>query len=101
MLSLSIRLYLGILLIMKIKHNIKIQEQNSSSNCVQTSTSQFLSFYGINESPDDIEKAVPVRVNKENKTMGTLFADIGTWIISAHSAEVTMHVFDTQIIDRS
>ena len=33
--------------------------------------------------------------------MGTLFADIGTWLIKTHHVSVTMHVFDTQIIDRS
>jgi uncharacterized protein YvpB len=33
--------------------------------------------------------------------MGTLFADIGTWLRKTHNISVTMHVFDTQIIDRS
>lgn len=83
------------------KHDIHLQIQSSSSNCVQTSTSQFLSFYEINESPDSIESAVPVRINEEGKPMGTLFADIGTWLRKTHNVSVTMYVFDTQIIDRS
>jgi len=86
---------------MAIKHDITLQTQSSSSNCVQTSTSQYLGFYGIQESPDDIESAVPVRKNEESKPMGTLFADIGTWLRETHHVSVTMHVFDTQVIDRS
>jgi hypothetical protein len=86
---------------MPIKHNIPLKIQTSSSNCVQTSTSQFLSFYGLNLSPNDIEKEVPVRNNEEGKPMGTLFADIGTWLIKSHDLKVKMHVFDVQIIDRT
>ncbi len=86
---------------MNIKYKIPLQIQSTSSNCVQTSTSQFLGFYGINEDPGSIELAVPVRVSAENKPMGTLFADIGTWLRGAHDVPVTMHVFDTQVIDRS
>jgi hypothetical protein len=86
---------------MEIKHDIPLQTQSSSSNCVQTSTSQFLSFYDIHESPDSIEGSVPVRTNSEGKPMGTLFADIGTWLKKTYDVSVTMHVFDTQIIDRS
>ena len=87
--------------VMEIQHDIPLQTQSSSSNCVQTSTSQFLGFYGIEETPDSIEVAVPVRTNAEGKPMGTLFADIGTWLKKTHGVSVTMHVFDTQIIDRS
>ncbi len=86
---------------MSIRHTITLQTQSSSSNCVQTSTSQFLSFYDLDVSPDIIEKDVPVRVNAEGKPMGTLFADIGTWLRKTKNLDVTMHVFDTQIIDRS
>jgi uncharacterized protein YvpB len=86
---------------MEIKHDIPLKTQSSSSNCVQTSTSQFLSFYKIDESADNIEAAVPVRVSSEGKPMGTLFADIGTWLKKTQNVLATMHVFDTQIIDRS
>lgn len=86
---------------MQTKYDIPIQTQSSSSNCVQTATSQFLSFYDIHESPENIEAAVPVRTNHEGKPMGTLFADIGTWLIQTHKVSAAMHVFDTQIIDRS
>lgn len=85
---------------MKIKYDIPLQTQNSASNCVQTSTSQFLSYYEIKESFDNIETVVPVRTNVEGKPMGTLFADIGTWLRRTYKVSVTMHVFDTQIIDR-
>jgi len=86
---------------MKIKHDIPIQKQSSSSNCVQTSVAQFLKFYDIDDSPDYIESQVPVRKNEEGKPMGTLFADIGTWLTKTKKLSVTMHVFDAQIIDRS
>ena len=86
---------------MKIVHKIPIITQSSSSNCVQTSTSQFLDFYSLNIFPADIEKAVPVRNNKMGKPMGTLFADIGTWLIQSYNIKVTMHVFDVQIVDRT
>src|SRR3989344_5186651 len=33
--------------------------------------------------------------------MGTLFADIGTWLIKSHHLKVKMCVFDIQIIDRT
>jgi len=33
--------------------------------------------------------------------MGTLFADIGTWLRKSHNLKVKMNVFDVQIIDRS
>ena len=33
--------------------------------------------------------------------MGTLFADIGSWLIETKGIKATIHVFDTQIIDRS
>ena len=84
---------------MAVHHDIPLKTQTSSSNCVQTSTSQFLSFYNLNISPEDIEKEVPVRTNDEGKPMGTLFADIGTWLIKSHNLKVKMHVFDVQIID--
>jgi hypothetical protein len=61
----------------------------------------FLGFYNITSSPDEIEAAVPVRKNTEGKPMGTLFADIGIWLRQVKDVSVTMHVFDTQIIDRS
>lgn len=86
---------------MAIKHDIPLQTQSSSSNCVQTSTAQFLGFYNSNETADSIEAAVPVRTNAQGKPMGTLFADIGTWLKKTTELSVTMHVFDTQIIDRS
>jgi hypothetical protein len=86
---------------MSLKHNIPLQIQSTSSNCVQTSTSQFLSFYGLSKSPEIIEASVPVRLNTQGNPMGTLFADIGTWLKQTTDLEVTMHVFDTQIIDRS
>lgn len=86
---------------MEIQHKIQLQLQSTSSNCVQTSTSQFLDFYGIDQTPDSIEAAVPVRINAEGKPIGTLFADIGTWLKKTQELAVTMHVFDTQIIDRS
>jgi len=86
---------------MSIKHNITLQQQSSSSNCVQTSTSMFLNFYDINVSPDEIEAAVPVRTNADGKPMGTLFADIGAWLRQTKNINTTMHVFDVQVIDRS
>lgn len=86
---------------MNIQHRIPLQKQSTSSNCVQTSTSQFLGFYGIDQTPDSIEAEVPVRVNPEGKPMGTLFADIGIWLRKTQNVPVTMHIFDTQIIDRS
>jgi hypothetical protein len=86
---------------MSIKHNIPLQMQSSSSNCVQTSISQFLRYYDIDEKPHAIETAVPVRVNLEGQPMGTLLADIGTWLERSKGLKVSMHVFDTQIIDRS
>jgi len=86
---------------MSIKHKISLIIQSSSSNCVQTSTSQFLEYYKIYETPDSIESKVHVRKNSQGKPMGTLFADIGKWLINEYGRKVTMHVFDTQIIDRS
>jgi hypothetical protein len=86
---------------MNIKHDVPLQVQSSSSNCVQTSTSQLLGFYGITESSDSIESAVPVHTNAEGKPMGTLFADIGTWLRKTYDVRAIMHVFDAQIIDRS
>ena len=86
---------------MAIHHDITLKTQTSSSSCVQTSTSQFLSFYGFNISPEYIEKEIPVRTNSKGKPMGTLFADIGTWLRKSYNLKVIMHVFDVQIIDRT
>ncbi|MEI6267135.1 MAG: C39 family peptidase [bacterium] len=86
---------------MSVKYDIPLQVQTKSSNCVQTSTSQFISFYGLDITPDDIEKDIPVRFDKDGKPMGTLLPDIGTWLIKNHDMKATMHVFDAQIIDRS
>ncbi len=86
---------------MSIKYDIPLKTQTTSSNCVQTSTSQFLSFYGLNLSPEEIEKEVPVRADKENKPIGTLFPDIGAWLIKSHKLKTKMYVFDIQIIDRT
>ena len=61
----------------------------------------FLSFYGINVSPDEIEAAVPVRTNANGKPIGTLLADIGAWLRKTKNINTTMHVFDVQVIDRS
>jgi hypothetical protein len=90
-----------IIMLMNIKHKLPLKIQSTSSNCVQTSTSQFLNFYGIKETPDEIEAIVPVRASAEGKPMGTLLADIGTWLVKDKKLGVTMHVFDAQIIDRS
>lgn len=86
---------------MTIRHNIALKTQTSSSNCVQTSVSQFLNFYGLSLSPNEVEQAVPVRFNSEGKPMGTLYADIGTWLKKTHNIRTKMHVFDVQIIDRT
>jgi hypothetical protein len=86
---------------MSVIHAIPLQIQSSSSNCVQTSTSQFLNFYDLNISPENIEKEVPVRTNDEGKPMGTLFADIGSWLRKTYHLKVKMHVFDVQIVDRT
>jgi len=82
-------------------HNIPLQKQSSSSNCVQTSVSMFLSFYNINYSPDEVEAAIPVRTNAEGEPIGTMVADIGTWLRQNKNVNPMMHVFDVQIIDRS
>lgn len=82
-------------------YDIPLKIQTSSSNCVQTSVSQFLNFYDFNVNPDEIEKAVPVRINDKGKPMGTLYADIGTWLIETYNVKVKMHVFDVQIIERT
>jgi hypothetical protein len=86
---------------MNIKHDIPLQTQTKSSNCVQTSTSQFISYYGLNITPDDIEKDIPVRLDNESKPMGTLLADIGSWLIKSYGLKASMYVFDVQIIDRT
>ncbi len=86
---------------MPLHYDIALKIQTTSSNCVQTSTSMFLTFYGLNFSPDNIEDVIPVRTSSEGKPMGTLFADIGTWLIKSQNLKVKMHVFDVQIIDRS
>lgn len=84
-----------------MRHDIKPKIQSTSSNCVQTSTSQFLGHYGVEVSPAEIEESVPVRVNSDGQPMGTLFADIGRYIQSSHNRDTSMYVFDSQIIDRS
>jgi hypothetical protein len=86
---------------MNIKHDIPLQTQTKSSNCVQTSTSQFISYYDLDINPDDIEKDIPVRFDVEGKPMGTLLPDIGSWLIKSHGLKATMYVFDVQIIDRT
>ncbi len=60
-----------------------------------------MNFYGLRDTAEEIEANVPVRKNAQGKPMGTLFADIGVWLIKSKKLDVTMHVFDTQIIDRS
>jgi len=86
---------------MKMQYDIPLKTQTTSSNCVQTSTSQFIGYYGLNISPEDIEKEIPVRLDKDGKPMGTLLADIGSWLIKSYDTKATMYVFDTQIIDRT
>jgi hypothetical protein len=86
---------------MDIRYDVSLKTQTSSSNCVQTSTSQLLSFYGLNISPKEIENEVPVRTNKDDKPIGTLLPDIGVWLIKSRNLTPKIHVFDIQIIDRS
>lgn len=86
---------------MSTRHDIPLKIQTSSSNCVQTSVSQFLTFYGINISPEEIEKAVPVRISDSGKPIGTLYPDIGTWLINTYGLNLKIHSFDIQIMDRT
>lgn len=86
---------------MSTRHEIPLKIQTSASNCVQTSVSQFLAFYGIDIPPEEIEKAVPVRFNNNGKPIGTLYPDIGKWLIESYGLNVTIHTFDIQIIDRT
>lgn len=85
---------------MNIKYNVNLLIQSGSSNCVQTVVSQLLTFFNITVSPAEIEKAIPVKYDKDNKPLGTLFTDVGIWL-KTQGFETTLHVFDAQIIDRS
>lgn len=87
--------------VMRVFHDIENLIQSSPSNCLQTATASYLSFYGINVSPAAIEKEIPVRKDDDGHPIGTFFADIGAWIINTHHKKVVMNVFDVQIIDRS
>lgn len=78
---------------MIIKHDIPLQTQSSASNCLQTSTSILLSFYAIKEIPTRIEAAVPVSTNAEGKPIGTLFANIGTWLQEIHNVSGHLQSF--------
>ena len=86
---------------MKINHNLHLQLQSGPSNCVQTATSQFLRFYNIDVNPTELENQIPIRVDDQGRPMGTLFADIGSWMLKKHKLKVSMHVFDSQIVDSS
>lgn len=86
---------------MTAHHDIPLKIQTSSSNCVQTSVSQFLTFYGLEITPEEIENAVPVRIDITSKPIGTLYPDIGTWLLKKYELNVKIHTFDIQIIDRT
>lgn len=84
-----------------IAHDLDLLIQTESSNCVQTSVSQLLGFFGKKLSPNAIENAVPVRFDDQGRPLGTLLPDIATWIMKTQDLSAKLHVFDAQLIDRS
>ena len=85
---------------MDINHDVKLQIQSSSSNCVQTATSQLVSFFHKQLTPETIEQSIPIRRTEDGKPLGTLLPDIGRYLMT-QGFLATVHVFDIQIIDRS
>jgi hypothetical protein len=69
-------------------------------DCVQSSASQMLSFYGINKSVEEIKKEVPVDIDSEGKELGSSLGHIATYFIQL-GFKTTIHTVDLEIFDQS
>jgi len=83
----------------EINHNVPLLSQDIQ-DCVQTSASQILSFYGIKKSINDVKKEVPVYINSEGKPLGSSLGHIATYFIQL-GFKTTLHSVDVEIFDLS
>jgi len=83
----------------EISYDIPLITQNIQ-DCVQSSASQILSYYGINKTIDEIKKEVPVYINSDGKPLGSSLGHIATYFIQL-GLETTLHSVDIEIFDRS
>jgi len=83
----------------EISYNVPLLTQNIQ-DCVQSSASQILSYYGINKTIDEIKKEVPVYISSDGKPLGSSLGHIATYFIQL-GLKTTLHSVDIEIFDCS
>ncbi|RJQ24756.1 hypothetical protein C4577_07020 [Candidatus Parcubacteria bacterium] len=83
----------------EISYDVPLLTQNIQ-DCVQSSASQILSYYGINKTIDEIRNEVPVYISSDGKPLGSSLGHIATYFIQL-GLKTTLHSVDIEIFDRS
>src|SRR4051812_20652479 len=81
-----------------ILHSVPIIHQEESSDCVQASAAQLLSFYGIQKTVSEVKSEVPVYIDASGKPLGTSIGHLASYFISL-GFEATIHTSDIQLFD--
>lgn len=82
------------------KPSIKHYYQPTNHSCSQASMASALSFYGINHTPEEIAKMIPVNKDDDGKEWGTINQQLATWCIG-QGFDVVMYTADFEVIDLS
>jgi len=83
----------------EISYNIPFVAQNVK-DCVQSSASQILSYYGIKKSIEEIKKEVPVYISSNGNPLGSSMGHIATYFIQL-GFSTTIHTVDIELFDLS
>lgn len=83
----------------EIRYNIAPTQQQESHDCVQTTASLLLSYYGIQKSVSEIKIEVPVYINSEGKAIGSSVGHMAAYF-SDLGLKTTLHTSDVQLFDQ-
>lgn len=83
----------------EISYNVPLLKQNVR-DCVQTSASQILAYYGISKSIEDIKSEVPVYTTLNGNQLGSSIGHIATYFVRLGFI-TTIHSVDIELFDRS
>lgn len=83
-----------------VSHKIDHQYQPTPTTCSQTAFSILLGHYNTNIPPLEAEQQVPQVKDSAGNDSGTITQQLAAWA-SGNGFNVTVHTFDSQIIDQS
>jgi hypothetical protein len=82
------------------KYNVKHYYQPTNHSCSQTALATLLSYYGRNDTPEDLLQSLPVYKNSDGEDQGSINQQLATWCLS-QGFKVVMYSADFQVLDLS